>query len=64
MRKQHRMIHALLAAALAAGLVIPLPAGAAGRGRTQKSGHPAAGTCRKGMSASACPPRGRKGPAG
>ena len=41
MRKQHRMIHALLAAALAAGLVIPLPAGAAGASSFQDVSDPA-----------------------
>ena len=41
MRKQHRMIHALLAAALAAGLVIPLPAGAAGTSSFQDVSDPA-----------------------
>ena len=41
MKKQHRMIHALLAAALAAGLVIPLPAGAAGASSFQDVRDPA-----------------------
>lgn len=41
MRKQHRMIHALLAAALAAGMLVPLPAGAAGTSSFQDVTDPA-----------------------